>query len=196
MDSRSTPNQALTTREAARGTISQCLLDLGIIANGLDDQGRRHAREKLARQLDVLADEVRQAGSGWGGRQALIKRERLRGRRSGDRQTDLELGRGVRHQPCQRLISRRAPGQRSPGPRARPRATRPRDPGGLRRTAGAPGASSLADALAAASSGAVTRGPGQAVPWPGPRSARPRRDTDLGRRRPHGPDGEIGRPFR
>jgi hypothetical protein len=42
----------------------------------------------------------------------------------------------------------------------------------------------------------VTRGPGQAVPWPGPRHARPRRGADLGRRRPDGHDGEIGRPFR
>ncbi len=32
MDSRITPSQALTAREAASGTISQCLLDLRIIA--------------------------------------------------------------------------------------------------------------------------------------------------------------------
>jgi hypothetical protein len=68
MDSRSTPNQALTTREAARGTISQCLLDLGIIAKRLDDQGRAPLPQ-LARQLDVLADEVRQVGE-WLGRAA------------------------------------------------------------------------------------------------------------------------------
>ena len=61
MDSRSTPSQALTLREAARGTISQCLLDLGIIAQRLDDRADAQLPQ-LARQLDVLADEVRQAG--------------------------------------------------------------------------------------------------------------------------------------
>lgn len=61
MDSRSTPSQALTLREAACGTISQCLLDLGIIAQRLDDQADAQLPQ-LARQLDVLADEVRQAG--------------------------------------------------------------------------------------------------------------------------------------
>jgi hypothetical protein len=61
MDSRSTTNQALTTREAARGTISQCLLDLGIIAQRLVDRADAQLPQ-LARQLDVLADEVRQAG--------------------------------------------------------------------------------------------------------------------------------------
>jgi hypothetical protein len=61
MDSRSTPNQALTDWEAARGTISQCLLDLGIIATRLDDQDSAPLPQ-LARQLHVLADEVRQAG--------------------------------------------------------------------------------------------------------------------------------------
>jgi hypothetical protein len=61
MDSRSTPSQALTAREAACGTISQCLLDLGIIAQRLDDQADARLPQ-LARQLDVLADEVRQAG--------------------------------------------------------------------------------------------------------------------------------------
>jgi hypothetical protein len=57
MDSRSTPSQALTAREAARGTISRCLLDLGIIATRLDDQGSAPL-PKLARQLHALADEV------------------------------------------------------------------------------------------------------------------------------------------
>ncbi len=61
MDSRSTPSPALTPREAACGTISQCLLDLGIIAKRLDDQADAPLPQ-LARQLDVLADEVRQAG--------------------------------------------------------------------------------------------------------------------------------------
>ena len=59
-------NQALTAREAARGTISQCLLDLGIVAKRLEDQGDAPLPQ-LARQLDVLADEVRQAGE-WLGR--------------------------------------------------------------------------------------------------------------------------------
>ena len=68
MDSRSTPHQALTTREAARGTISQCLLDLGIIAKRLDDQGSA-SLPQLARELDVLADEGRQAAE-WLGRVA------------------------------------------------------------------------------------------------------------------------------
>lgn len=68
MDSRSTPNQALTTQEAARGTISQCLLDPGIIAKQLDDLGSAPLPQ-LARQLDVLAGEVRQAGE-WLGRAA------------------------------------------------------------------------------------------------------------------------------
>jgi hypothetical protein len=61
MDSRRTPSQALTAQEAARGTIAQCLLDLGIIAKRLDDQVNAPLPQ-LARQLDVLADEVRQAG--------------------------------------------------------------------------------------------------------------------------------------
>ncbi len=61
MVSRSTPSQALTAREAAYGTISQCLLDLGIIAKRLDAQVDAPLPQ-LARQLDVLADEVRQAG--------------------------------------------------------------------------------------------------------------------------------------
>ena len=68
MDSRSTPNQALTAREAARGTISQCLLDLGIVAKRLEDQGSAPLPQ-LARQLDVLADEVRQAAE-WLGQAA------------------------------------------------------------------------------------------------------------------------------
>jgi hypothetical protein len=68
MDSRSTPHEALTTREAARGTISQCLLDLEIIAKRLDDRGSVPLPQ-LARQLGVLADEVRQAGE-WLGRAA------------------------------------------------------------------------------------------------------------------------------
>ena len=68
MDSRSMPNQALTAREAARGTISQCLLDLGIVAQQLDAQADAQLPQ-LARQLDVLADEVRQAGE-WLGRAA------------------------------------------------------------------------------------------------------------------------------
>ena len=61
MDSRSTPSQGLTAREAACGTISQCLLDLGIIADRLADAAPAPL-PRLARQLDVLADEVRQAG--------------------------------------------------------------------------------------------------------------------------------------
>ncbi len=61
MDSRITPSQALTPREAARGTISQCPLDLGIIVARLADQGGAPLPQ-LDRQLDVLADEVRQAG--------------------------------------------------------------------------------------------------------------------------------------
>jgi hypothetical protein len=65
MDSRRTPGRALSAREAARGTISQCVLDLGIIAQRLDDQ--TGALPQLARQLDMLADEVRQAGE-WLGR--------------------------------------------------------------------------------------------------------------------------------
>ena len=68
MDSRSPPNQALTATEAARGTISQCLLDLGIIAKRLDDRGSAPLPQ-LARPLDVLADEVRHAGV-WLGRAA------------------------------------------------------------------------------------------------------------------------------
>jgi hypothetical protein len=68
MDSRSTPNLALTTREAACGTISQCLLDLGIVAKRLEDQGSAPLPQ-LARQLDALADEVRQAAE-WLGRAA------------------------------------------------------------------------------------------------------------------------------
>ncbi len=68
MDSRSTASQALTAREAACGTISQCLLDLGIIAKRLDDQADAPLPQ-LARQLDVLADEVRQAGE-WLGQAA------------------------------------------------------------------------------------------------------------------------------
>jgi hypothetical protein len=68
MDSRSGPNQALTAREAARGTIRQCLLDRGNIAKRLDDRGSAPLPQ-LARQLDVLADEVRQAGE-WLGRAA------------------------------------------------------------------------------------------------------------------------------
>ena len=68
MGSRSTPSQALTAREAACGTISQCLLDLGIVAKRLDDRGSAPLLQ-LARQLDVLADEVRQAGE-WLGRAA------------------------------------------------------------------------------------------------------------------------------
>ena len=65
MDSRIAPSQGLTAREAARGTLSQCLLDLGIIADRLADHGT--ALPQLARKLDVLADEVRQAGK-WLGR--------------------------------------------------------------------------------------------------------------------------------
>ena len=61
MDSRISPSQGLTAREAACGTISQCLLDLKIIADRLADQGPA-LLPQLARQLDVLADEVRQAG--------------------------------------------------------------------------------------------------------------------------------------
>ena len=68
MESRSTPSQALIAREAASGTISQCLLDLGIIAKRLDDQVDAPLPQ-LARQLDVLADEVRQAGE-WLGQAA------------------------------------------------------------------------------------------------------------------------------
>lgn len=61
MDSRIAPSQGLTALEAARGTLSQCLLDLGIIADWLADHGTAPLPQ-LARQLDVLADEVRQAG--------------------------------------------------------------------------------------------------------------------------------------
>jgi hypothetical protein len=68
MDSRRTPGRALSARETARGTISQCVLDLGIVAQRLDDQADAPLPQ-LARQLDVLADEVRQAGE-WLGRAA------------------------------------------------------------------------------------------------------------------------------
>ena len=68
MDSRSTSSQGLTAREAACGTISQCLLDLGIIADRLAEHDTA-LLPQLARQLDVLADEVRQAGE-WLGRSA------------------------------------------------------------------------------------------------------------------------------
>ena len=68
MDSRSTSGRALTPREAACGTISQCLLDLEIIAERLADPVGS-ALPQLARQLDVLADEVRQAGE-WLGQAA------------------------------------------------------------------------------------------------------------------------------
>jgi hypothetical protein len=68
MDSRIAPSQGLTAREAARGTLSQCLLDLGIIADRLVDPGTAPLLQ-LARQLDVLADEVRQAGE-WLGQAA------------------------------------------------------------------------------------------------------------------------------
>ena len=61
MDSSITPSQGLTAREAACGTISQCQLDLGIITDRLADQGPA-LLPQLARQLDVLADEVKQAG--------------------------------------------------------------------------------------------------------------------------------------
>jgi hypothetical protein len=66
MDSRIASSQGLTAREAACGTLSQCLLDLGIIADRLADHGTAPLPQ-LARQLDVLADEVRQAGK-WLGR--------------------------------------------------------------------------------------------------------------------------------
>lgn len=56
MDSRRTPGRALSARETARGTISQCVLDLGIIAQRLDDQADAPLPQ-LARQLDVLANE-------------------------------------------------------------------------------------------------------------------------------------------
>jgi hypothetical protein len=68
MDSRRTLGRALSARETARGTISQCVLDLGIIARRLDDQADAPLPQ-LARQLDVLAEEVRQAGE-WLGRAA------------------------------------------------------------------------------------------------------------------------------
>ena len=68
MDSRIAPSQGLTAREAARGTLSQCLLDLGIIADRLADHGTAPLPQ-LARQLDVLADEVRQVGE-WLGQAA------------------------------------------------------------------------------------------------------------------------------
>ena len=61
MDSCRTPGQAVSARETARGTISQCLLDLGIIATRLADEPAAPLPQ-LARQLDVLAGEVRQAG--------------------------------------------------------------------------------------------------------------------------------------
>ena len=68
MDFRTAPSQGLTAQEAACGTISQCLLDLGIIADRLADHGTAPLPQ-LARQLDVLADEVRQAGE-WLGQAA------------------------------------------------------------------------------------------------------------------------------
>jgi hypothetical protein len=68
MDSRRTHGQALSARETARGTISQCVLDLGIVASRLADEPAARLPQ-LARQLDVLADEVRQAGE-WLGRAA------------------------------------------------------------------------------------------------------------------------------
>ena len=68
MDSRITTGQGLTAREAACGTISQCVLDLGIIADRLADQTVAPLPQ-LARQLAVLADEVRQAGE-WLGQAA------------------------------------------------------------------------------------------------------------------------------
>ena len=68
MDSRRTPGQALSARETARYTISQCVLDLGIVARRLADEPAVPLPQ-LARQLDVLADEVRQAGE-WLGRAA------------------------------------------------------------------------------------------------------------------------------
>ena len=68
MDSRIAPSQGLTAREAARGTLSQRLLDLGIIADRLADHGTAPLPQ-LARQLDVLADEVRQVGE-WLGQAA------------------------------------------------------------------------------------------------------------------------------
>ena len=68
MDSCSTSSQALTPREAACGTISQCLLDLGIIADRLAEPSTAPLPQ-LARQLDVLADEVREAGE-WLGQAA------------------------------------------------------------------------------------------------------------------------------
>jgi len=68
MDSHITPDQALAAREAAHGTISQCLLDLGVIADRLAGQATPPLPQ-LARQLDVLADEVRQAGE-WLGQAA------------------------------------------------------------------------------------------------------------------------------
>jgi hypothetical protein len=68
VDSRSTPGQALILREEVRGTISQCLLDLGIIADRLDGQADVPLL-LLALQLDALAGEVRQAGE-WLGQAA------------------------------------------------------------------------------------------------------------------------------
>lgn len=68
MDSRIAPSQGLTAREAAHGTISQCLLDLGIIADRLAGHSPAPLPQ-LARQLDVLAGEVRQAGE-WLGQSA------------------------------------------------------------------------------------------------------------------------------
>lgn len=68
MDSCSTPGQALSARETARGTISQCVLDLGIVARRLAEEPTAPLPQ-LARQLDALADEVRQAGE-WLGRAA------------------------------------------------------------------------------------------------------------------------------
>ena len=50
MDSRIAPSQGLTAREAACGTLSQCLLDLGIIADRLADHGTAPLPQ-LARQL-------------------------------------------------------------------------------------------------------------------------------------------------
>ena len=93
MDSRSTPNQALTIREAARSTISQCLLDLGIIAKRLEDQGSTPLPQ-AARQLDVLADEVRQAGE-WLGRAAGGDQGFHRNRIAEKRDHGAEIGQGI-----------------------------------------------------------------------------------------------------
>src|ERR1700722_2716686 len=74
MDSRSTPNQALTTREAARGTISQCLLDLGSSPSGWMIGAACSSHNWPASWMCWQMRSGRR-GSGWGGPRVVIKRE-------------------------------------------------------------------------------------------------------------------------